>query len=133
MVLYFLIMSEKTMRLEVEAKLRRFGPYVEPEEFIPYPHEVEKMKSMIQRGSPFRCWEWQGFVGPDGYGRVKFDGREIRSHQAAWMFFNLRRIPAGSRLMLRCNNRKCCNPNHIFIGTTRWDGVARRWIKIEKK
>ena len=121
------------MKLEVAKKMQDLGRDDLMDHFCAYPHELESFWEKVKKDIPIRCWEWQGYVAPDGYGRVRFDGSVMRTHLVSWMIRNLRRIPAGSRLMLRCNNRKCCNPNHIFIGTTRWDGVARRWIKIEKK
>jgi len=101
--------------------------------FTPYPGEAESFWSKVKRTTPTGCWLWQGFVEPAGYGRVKFDDRKMRSHQAAWMLHHHLQIPAKGRLMLSCGNKQCCNPAHIFLGTTRWDAESNRWVKVPKE
>lgn len=61
------------------------------------------------------CWEWQGSIRPDGYGAIKIRGTSTRAHRVAWELMYGQ--PLGDRLALHsCDNKKCCNPMHIYAG-----------------
>lgn len=65
-------------------------------------------------GNDQDCWEW---VSPqkhkDGYGRFK----NVGAHRLAWEFYN-GPIPQGQQVLHKCDNPPCCNPEHLFLGTT---------------
>lgn len=57
------------------------------------------------------CWVWQGRLNRNGYGRLRWLGKEPVAHRLIW---TLLRGPLQRRELLDhlCRRRACCNPNH---------------------
>lgn len=66
------------------------------------------------------CWEWQGARTSRGYGHfgVCIDGkqRHFKAHRAAFLIFT-GNDPSGLEVMHACDNTRCCNPDHLTLGT----------------
>lgn len=68
------------------------------------------------------CHEWQSTIKRDGYGQFHHDGRAQRAHKVSYELFK-GEVPSGVVIMHTCDNKKCVNPDHLKLGTTR-DNIA---------
>ncbi len=69
--------------------------------------------------TPAECWEWQGGRHYKGYGEFMVSTKvKTKSHRFAWSDTN-GEIPLGAYVCHSCDNPPCCNPNHLFIGTSK--------------
>lgn len=77
------------------------------------------------------CWNWLGAKNWTGYACMTVKGwHEQRANRVSW---RLHRgdIPDGIKVLHKCDNRQCTNPDHLFLGTQR-DNIVDMFQKGRK-
>ncbi len=59
------------------------------------------------------CWNWKGATSVKGFGRLNIDKEEHYAHRLAWTLANGVEIPPNKRIIQRCGNPRCVNPDHL--------------------
>ena len=77
---------------------------------------IKEFWKRINRNREEKCWEFNGHRSWQGYGKIKFQGRNLLAHRLAWEL-TYGRIPKGKLVCNHCDNSSCCNPKQLFLGT----------------
>jgi len=86
--------------------------------------QIARFWTHVRKRGPDECWNWQASIINGGYGQVQLANprRMVLAHRLAYAAA-YGEVPSGKQVHHRCDNRRCCNPAHLWVGTQH-DNIA---------
>lgn len=97
------------------------NPILSIEDIVNAENSKKKFLEFIYIGEDSQCWNWKYSLNQGrGMFTVQYQKdktfRKVYSSRLSWIFFR-GAIPENLCVLHTCDNPKCCNPHHLYLGT----------------
>jgi hypothetical protein len=84
----------------------------------------DRFWSKIDKKGKNECWNWIASTSTPGYGQFYSNGKMVGAH--AFAYGRVKgKVPIGLEIRHSCDNRRCCNPAHMKVGTRKENASDR--------
>lgn len=114
-------------RQYIEQICKKFGFKKAPISSVirhPFDKELKRLTQNHKKNPETGCWDWTRALSKEGYARTRLQGKYEYGHRVSYRVFT-GEIPKGMCVCHSCDNPKCINPKHLWLGTHQ-DNMADR-------
>lgn len=79
--------------------------------------QVKKRLNKNRLVQPNGCWFYNGMITSEGYHKMNFNHRQWYLHRLVFFIFKPEEFTESAKILHKCNNRRCWNPDHLYNGT----------------
>lgn len=91
-----------------------------PTSFAMVLEAADRFWPLVDVKGPDDCWEWQGFISQiAGHGKFQINRITYPASRIALKLHVGRMLSREELACHKCDNPPCCNPAHLFIGSTK--------------
>lgn len=78
--------------------------------------QVARFHAKVKKRGELECWDWQAARSKTGYGLFNVSGVMRLAHRVAYVVYK-GAFPEYFCVCHSCDNPRCCNPAHLWLGT----------------